>query len=170
MTEKQTVLRVLIAGSILNLLLVSAAMSFYIFLIRPAAAAFSNATRELTLLEEQETSLWTSAREVEQRNTDLDTLETAFLNLDDVVSFVALLETIAAESDVTISIDALAAGNPAITKRAEFRITTVGTLTNILRFIKRAELMPYFIQISSVNLATKGNQVQAVLHLEVLVL
>ena len=170
MKEKRALLGILIAGGIVNLLLASAAASFYIFLVQPLSTAFANATRELALLEEEKASLLTSAREIEQRSKDLNKLEAAFLNLDDMITFITFLETLAAQSSVTISINAPATGNPVVTKQAEFSVSVTGTLANTMRFIKQVELMPYFIQIPSVNLTSKGTQLQAILYLAVLVL
>ena len=91
MIEKQTLQRVLIGGIIVNVLLVSVGVLFYFFLIQPTFTSFANTSKELVLLEERETFLRDSVREIEQRSNDLSTLNAAFLNLENAVPFVTLL-------------------------------------------------------------------------------
>jgi len=170
MIEKQTLQRVLIGGIIVNVLLVSVGVSFYFFLIQPTFTSFANTSKELVLLEERETFLQNSAREIEQRSNDLSTLNAAFLNLENAVPFVTLLETIAAESEVSISLQTAKASDPALAKQAEFTISLVGTLAAITQFIKQIELVPYFTDISSLHMSVRDTRVQATLNITVLAL
>jgi len=170
MIEKQTLQRVLIGGIIVNVLLVSVGVLFYFFLIQPTFISFANTSKGLVLLEERETFLQNSAREIEQRSNDLSTLNAAFLNLENAVPFVTLLETIAAESGVSISLQTAKASDPALTKQAEFTISLVGTLAAITQFIKQIELVPYFTDISSLHMSVRDTRVQATLNITVLAL
>ncbi|OGZ44251.1 MAG: hypothetical protein A3J55_01615 [Candidatus Ryanbacteria bacterium RIFCSPHIGHO2_02_FULL_45_17b] len=169
MTEKQTLWRVLIGGLIGNLFLIGTGFSFYFFFIQPTFVSLANASRELALLEKRETFLQASEREIKQRSNDLGTLNAAFLDLENAVPFVTLLEAIAARSGVTISIQANSTIDPAA-KQAEFNITALGTLAQIMQFIKQAELIPYFTDITSLTISTKNSQIQATMLLTVLTL
>src|SRR3989344_507664 len=149
MTEKQTLWRVLIGGLIGNLFLIGTGFSFYFFFIQPTFVSLANASRELALLEKRETFLQASEREIKQRSNDLGTLNAAFLDLENAVPFVTLLEAIAARSGVTISIQANSTIDPAA---------------------KQAELIPYFTDITSLTISTKNSQIQATMLLTVLTL
>lgn len=170
MKEKRTLRRVLLGGLTLNLFLLGVAVSFYYVLIQPTFTNFISTSREIASLEEYNASIRSSAEEIEQRNNELATLKTAFLNLDNAVPFITLLDTIAAESGVTISIKTASTGDPAGTKQEEFNISVLGTLANIMQFTKRVELMPYFADISSVTISPIGNRIQSIMRLTVLTL
>ena len=165
---KQTVLRVLIGGLVLNVLLAGIGFSFYFFFIRPMSDTFINTSREIAQLKERETSLQASKQEVEQRNNDLAKLDAAFLNLENAVPFITFIESVAAQSNVTVSIQT--AKSPAETKKAEFQISAAGTLSDSMHFIRQMELLPYFTEITSVNITTKGTQVGATLQVTALTL
>lgn len=169
MKEKRALWRVLIGGFVGNLFLVSVGFLFYFFLIQPTFTSLADASKELALLEKHETFLQASEREIKQRNNDLSTLNAAFLNLENAVPFVTLLETIATQSGVTISIQANSAID-LVVKQAEFNITAVGTLAQIMQFIKQVELIPYFTHIPSLTISTKNSQIQATMFLTILTL
>lgn len=170
MIEKRTLQYVLIGGIIVNVLLVGVWISFYFVLIQPTYTSFANTSKELALLEKRETFLRDSTREIEQRSNDLRTLNAAFLNLENAVPFVTLLETIAAESGVSVSLQTTKSSDPALAKQAEFSISLVGTLAAITQFIKQIELVPYFADISSLHMSVRDTRVQATLHITALAL
>src|SRR3989344_4542017 len=151
MTEKQTLWSVIVGGFIGNLLLVGVGFSFYFFFIQPAFTSFADASKELAFLEERETFLRASEREMEELGNDLGTLNAAFLNLENAVPLVTLLETQAAESNVSISIQTNSTADSVAAKQAEFTITVTGTLAEIMQFIKKIELLPYFTDIPSLS-------------------
>lgn len=169
MTEKQTLWRILIGGLVGNLFLVGVGFSFYFFFIQPAFTSLADASKKLALLEKRETFLQTSEREIRQRSNDLSTLNAAFLNLENAVPFVTLLETIAARSGVTISIQTNSTTD-SDAKQAEFNITAVGTLAQVMQFIKQVEAIPYFTDITSLTISTKNTQIQATMILTALTL
>lgn len=169
MMEKQTLWRIIIGGFIGNLLLVAVGFSFYFFFIQPTFTSFANASKELVYLEERETFLRSSENEIEKRNNDLGTLNAAFLNLENAIPFVTFLETIAAESGVTIFIQADSTTD-ATNKEAKFNITAVGTFTQVMQFIKQVELIPYFADIPSLNISVRNTQIQTTMRLVLLTL
>lgn len=160
----------LMGGLVVNLLLAGTAVSFYYFLIQPTLANFINTSREIASLEEREAAIRSSAKEIEQRDNDIATLKTAFLNLDNAVPFIARLETIAQESGVSISIKTASTGSSATAKQEEFSISVSGTFAGIMQFIKRVERIPYFMNISSVTITPNGNRIQSIMRITVLTL
>lgn len=170
MTEKQSFWSVLIGGFIGNLCLVGIGVSCYFFFIQPTFASLTNTNNELALLEKREAILQTADREIKQRADDLRAINAAFLNLENAVPFVTLLETMAAEHNVTISIKTDSPASSATVEQVEFNITITGTFAHTMRFIKQAESIPYFSDIASIHISTKNNQVEALLRLLVLTL
>ena len=160
----------LIGGLAGNLLLVGIGCSFYFFFIQPTFTSLINTSNELALLEKRKIFLREAAHEIKQRSDDLNALDAAFLHLEDAVPFVTLLETIAAQNNVTISIQADSISNSTATKQAEFNLTITGTLAHVMQFIKQIESLPYFTDISSLTLSTKNTQVEAIINLSVLAL
>lgn len=165
MSEKQKFLRILLLGLGGNLLLAGIAVSFHVFFIRPSYTELKNAKQTLVTLEKKESSLWSLAREVETRNNDIDRLDAAFLNKDNIVAFVTLLETVAKNSGTTITINAAT-----INDSASFTISLIGSLQSIVQFVTLVENMPYFTEISSLTISTQSGQPSAKLMLEVLAL
>lgn len=170
MTEKQTLLYVILGGLVINLLLAGTAVSFYYFLIQPMLANFINTSGEIASLEERETTIRSSTKEIEQRGNDIVTLKAAFLNLDNAVPFITRLETIARESSVSISIKTASTGSSAIAKQEEFNISVSGTFAGIMQFTKRVERMPYFMNISSMTIIPSGNRIQSIMRITILTL
>ena len=170
MTEKQTLWRVIIGGFIGNLFLIGVGCSFYFFFIQPTFTSFANTSKELAFLNERETFLRFSEHELDQRGKDLDTLNAAFFNLENALPFITLLETTAAKTGVTISVQANTSIDSLTAKQAEFNITAVGSLASVMQFIKQLELMPYFTDITSLNISLRNTQIQSIMRLTVLTL
>ncbi|TSC72957.1 MAG: hypothetical protein G01um101470_234 [Parcubacteria group bacterium Gr01-1014_70] len=169
MAEKKSLQHVLIGGALVNLLLLTAGIYFYAYFIKPASTALNKSHSELALLEKRVTSFGSSERELDRRSADLTKLDAAFLNLDDAVSFVTQLESIARESGVTILLKA-ASLDAAVTKRSEFDILITGNIAGMLHFVEQVELLPYFTDISSLTISSKTGQIQASMKLSVLTL
>ncbi len=170
MKEKQALLRVIAGGFIGNLFLLGAWFSVYFFFIKPTSFSLADTTKKLEYLEKRETFLRDSEHEIEKRGNDLSALNAAFLNLENAVPFVTLLETTAAKNGVTISIQANSIADPAAAKQAKFTVTATGSLAQLMQFIKQTELMPYFANISSLEISAKNERAQAIMRLSVLTL
>lgn len=168
MKEKRTLLYLTLGGFISNLFLVGAGFSFYFFFIQPTFTSYTDTSKELATLEARDAFLRTSEREMEQISGNLATLDAAFLNLENAIPFVTLLETIATKSNVVITIQAEPTIDSSTNHQAEFSVTAVGTLAQIMQFIKQMELIPYFTDITSLNISTKNTQVQATMRMVIL--
>lgn len=168
MNTPRSLPRTTIIGSAANLLLAGAAFAFYYVLIRPLSVSFINNTREVALLEERENTLLSTAREIEQRQNDLATLDAALLDLDNAVPFITVLEQVAREAGVSITLQTAPAKNTTDTQKTEFTISVAGTLARCMAFISKIELLPYFSDITSLNISTKEGAVQATLRLSIL--
>lgn len=165
MSEKQKFLRILLLGLSSNLLLAGIAISFYTFFIRPSYTELKNAEQTLATLEKNKSSLRSLAREIEARSSDRDRLDAAFLNTNNVVAFVTLLEIVAKNSGTAITIN-----TATIADSASFTISLIGSLKSIVQFVTLVENMPYFTEISSLTISTQSGQPSANLALEVLTL
>lgn len=170
MTEKQKFLRVFIGGFLFNGILIAGGVSFHLFFIRPAYATYRETNQNFAALEEQESSLQSSRQEVERRRDDFATLDAAFLNLDNAVAFVTLLESIASRSGVSLTIKSVTDTTAEIKKQAHFDLTVMGPFANSIAFLELVEHVPYFANISSLTISSQGGLLRTQLRLTVLTL
>jgi Tfp pilus assembly protein PilO len=171
MNINRALLGIFVGGLIGNLLLFGVGSAFHIFFIRPAHENFKQAKHTLANLKEQDSSLRAIAREVEQRNDDMQRLNQAFLDPDNIVSFVTLLETMALNSNVSLTIVSadVNADKTKITGSV-FTLSITGSLNNIMQFVTLAENLPYFTEIASFTTFYKGDALTAQIQIEALTL
>ncbi|GEM_PF-4001386 len=171
MNGKRVFYRTFIGGIAVNLLLLGGGVSFHLFFIKPTYENFARQNQTIAELEQRQTSLGTLSNEVRQRSTDIARLQEAFLNSQDVISFVTLLETMADRSGVALIIKSANVETEAnLKKLSEFEMSLAGPAANILQFVTLAENMPYFTDISSLTITSQGGQPQAQVRLHVLTL
>jgi hypothetical protein len=155
---------------IINLLLAGSMALFYVFLIQPAYAKFRDTNQELIAFQQKEELLRTLEKEIEERGHDLNRLETAFLDPHNAVGFITLLETIAARSNVALTIRSAAVSETKTAGRSSFDLLITGPLPAIFQYVTLTENMPYFTEITSLIISVQGGQLRGQLHLEVLTL
>ena len=170
MKESQTAWHICVGGLLINLLLLGAAFFFYYVIIQPTFITVATATNDLVFLEQRVTSLWSAERVLEKRKNDLEQLNVAFLDLEDAVPFITLLESVAKTSGVKITINAPSFQHSESTGSAEFSLSATGNFSSVIMFIQRIELLPYFTDVSTLTLTSKTGEVEAHIQLMVLTL
>lgn len=164
--------RVMAGGLTTNTLLFGLGIAFHLVMIQPLHTNLATMQQVLADLEKRETSIRGINKEVEQRRADLARLDAAFLNPKEATPFVTLLEAIARQSNVSLSIkSAVIDTDIKQLKQGMFDMTVGGPFANITAFIIQAENIPYFTDISTLTISSvSGEQLQAQLQIRVLTL
>ncbi len=173
MKKNNTLTRVLIGGLAANLLLILAGALFYFFMIYPLHTDVARARQSLSDLQKKEASLDTAGRELEERREDFMRVDNAFLNPEEVISFVTLLEATARKHKVSLSKTASINTDPKAPKHGVFTMTTAGSFANIMPFLTAMEHLPYFTDITQLSITGTGQesgQLQMELHVQILTL
>ncbi|MEK9154834.1 MAG: hypothetical protein AAB596_02090 [Patescibacteria group bacterium] len=81
-------------------------------------------------------------------------IENAFPPAENILGFVAALETLSNQTSLN---QVLSFGTPVVSS-IDYNIKLSGNISNLISYLKRFEKLPYFTEISSINLsASSGN-------------
>lgn len=115
----------------------------------------------LTLVLEQRNATAATLREqFTQIGTNDEAIKAAFLSTDNVLDFVNALETVALQNSMQSMIKfgtpgtaTVGAGEFAVVP-ISYTITANGTVTTLLNYLKQAEALPYFAEVTSLSVSS----------------
>ena len=158
MNSKRKIYISLVVSGIIVVLLIFFAILPFLKEIKKNSQEFLFQKEKLALLRKRANNLRESENIYKANKSNLDKIDTLFVNKEVPVDFIDFIEKNAIETGLKIEITSLT--EPKKTKEEKekswpiisFRMSTVGSFSNNIRFLDKLENSPYLIEISNLNM------------------
>jgi|GEM_PF-3418340 Tfp pilus assembly protein PilO len=122
---------------------------------------------QLAILEQQRLNVEQTHQDYNKIKKDLDTIQLAFINTDDMLKFISGLEQIAAKNSIEQNINLSTSTNNLINNKLPFVLNLRGSWKNILAYISDLEALDTYILIDTLSYTKNNNSLSVILSANV---
>ncbi len=114
---------------------------------------------ELASFQQQRENIEQTRRDYNEIKNDINNISKTFIVEDDLVALISTLETLAADSAITQSLDIEGTGTDTIGTKLNIKLKLTGELPDVVAYLAMLERLDYYVVMPAVDILDAGDEV-----------